>query len=89
MTALRRGLRRYPEWCRVALNRRDWYPADRPGDFEAHWRALEAAAQAAPGDARLQFLLGDGAVRFISQNIDMKLLGGLATMANGEVIGEF
>jgi hypothetical protein len=37
----------------------------------------------------IQYLMGDGAVRFISVNIDMKTLGALATMANSEVVGEF
>lgn len=37
----------------------------------------------------IQFLMADGAVRFISENIDSDLLGGLATIRNGEVIGEF
>jgi hypothetical protein len=34
-----------------------------------------------------QFLLGDGTVRFVSQNISMKLYQGLATRAGGEVVG--
>jgi tetratricopeptide (TPR) repeat protein len=57
-TALRRGLRRFPDWGKVTMNRRDWYPPSRPGDFETHFRALEAAVQAEYTDARLQFLLG-------------------------------
>ncbi|MBT5019486.1 DUF1559 domain-containing protein [bacterium] len=36
-----------------------------------------------------QFVLGDGSVRFISQNIDEGLFQGLATRNGGEVIGEF
>ncbi|MES2793656.1 MAG: DUF1559 domain-containing protein [Planctomycetota bacterium] len=35
------------------------------------------------------FLLADGAVRFISQNLNQGVLTGLATRAGGEVIGEF
>ncbi|QDV50673.1 DUF1559 domain-containing protein [Gimesia fumaroli] len=35
------------------------------------------------------FLLGDGAVRFVSENIDAGTLDALATKAGGEVIGEF
>ncbi len=36
-----------------------------------------------------QFLLGDGAVRFISENIDEGLFQALATRSGGEVVGEF
>lgn len=35
------------------------------------------------------FLLGDGAVRFVSENIDAGTLDALATKSGGEVIGEF
>lgn len=35
------------------------------------------------------FLLADGAVRFVSENIDADKLDALATRAGGEVIGEF
>lgn len=35
------------------------------------------------------FLLGDGAVRFISANIDAYALAGLTTRAGGEILGEF
>jgi len=33
--------------------------------------------------------LADGSVRFLSENIDPKVLEALATMAGGEVIGQF
>jgi prepilin-type N-terminal cleavage/methylation domain-containing protein/prepilin-type processing-associated H-X9-DG protein len=36
-----------------------------------------------------QFLMGDGSVRFISENIDLGLLKSLGTRAKGEVVGEF
>jgi len=36
-----------------------------------------------------QFLLGDGAVKFISQNIDFNLYQSLATRDGGEVVSEF
>lgn len=36
-----------------------------------------------------QFLMGDGAVRFISENIDFNTYRALATRDEGEVIGEF
>ncbi|MES2793488.1 MAG: DUF1559 domain-containing protein [Planctomycetota bacterium] len=35
------------------------------------------------------FLMGDGAVRFVSQNINMGTYRALSTMAGGEVVGEF
>lgn len=35
------------------------------------------------------FLMGDGAVRFVSENIDRGTLGNLCKMADGKVIGEF
>jgi prepilin-type N-terminal cleavage/methylation domain-containing protein len=34
-------------------------------------------------------LLGDGSVRFISENIDLYLFAGLSSMNEGEVLGEF
>ena len=36
-----------------------------------------------------QFVLGDGAVRFISTNIDLGVYQALATIQGGEVVGEF
>ncbi len=57
-TALRRGLRRYPDWGRVKMNRRDAYGAERAPDFDEQRRKLEAAARAKGDDARLWFLLG-------------------------------
>jgi prepilin-type N-terminal cleavage/methylation domain-containing protein len=39
--------------------------------------------------AMVNFLLGDGRVRFISQNIDQGVLNALGTRAGGEVVGEF
>lgn len=36
-----------------------------------------------------QFLLGDGRVRFVSENIDGGVYQGLATRQGGEVVGEF
>ena len=37
----------------------------------------------------VQFVFADGAVRFLTENIDKVLLDGLATRAGGEVLGEF
>jgi prepilin-type N-terminal cleavage/methylation domain-containing protein len=36
-----------------------------------------------------QFCLGDGSVRFISENIDKRVYQSLATIQGGEVVGEF
>ena len=36
-----------------------------------------------------QFLLGDGAVKFVSENIDLQLYRRAATIDGGEVLGEF
>ena len=36
-----------------------------------------------------QFCLGDGSVRFISENIDRGVYQSLATIQGGEVLGEF
>ena len=36
-----------------------------------------------------QVLLGDGSVRFVSDNIDLTTWRGVGTMANGEILGEF
>jgi prepilin-type N-terminal cleavage/methylation domain-containing protein len=35
------------------------------------------------------FLMGDGAVRFISQNVDLTTLTNLCRMSDGQVVGEF
>lgn len=36
-----------------------------------------------------QFLMGDGAVKFVSENIDLTLYRNAATISGGEVLGEF
>jgi prepilin-type N-terminal cleavage/methylation domain-containing protein/prepilin-type processing-associated H-X9-DG protein len=40
-------------------------------------------------DGGAQFLMGDGAVRFVSENISAQTFAGLYTRGKGEVIGEF
>lgn len=47
----------------------------------------EAAGSYHVGGA--QFSLGDGSVRFLSENINMPTYRALSTRANGEIIGEF
>lgn len=47
------------------------------------------AAARSRHEGGVHVLMGDGAVRFISENIDLGIYRGLATIANSEVIGEF
>ncbi len=49
--------------------------------------AEEAAGSWHTGGAH--FLMGDGAVRFLSENMDMATYQGLSTRRGGEVLGEF
>ncbi len=44
---------------------------------------------AAPGIGGVQMCLADGSVRFVSENIDPRVLKALATPAGGEMIGDF
>ncbi len=58
------------------------------GDFNVNLNANRGTWRSDhPGGA--QFTLGDGSVRFVSENIDAGLLDALATRAGGEVVGEF
>lgn len=36
-----------------------------------------------------QFLLGDGSVRFVSENVDATLYRNISTIGGGEIIGEY
>ncbi|MCA9038406.1 MAG: DUF1559 domain-containing protein [Planctomycetaceae bacterium] len=47
----------------------------------------EAAGSHHVGGA--QFLMGDGSVRFLSENISMTIYQGISTRAGGEVVGDF
>jgi prepilin-type processing-associated H-X9-DG protein len=40
-------------------------------------------------DGGAHFVLGDGSVRFLSQNLDGGLVSRLARMSDGQVVGEF
>lgn len=40
-------------------------------------------------EAGAQFLLGDGSVRFVSENIDATIYRDVSTVSGGEVIGEY
>ena len=55
-----------------------------PNDPAAH---LDDFSSRHTGGA--QFTLGDGSVRFVSENIDHGLYQSLATVRGGEVIGEY
>ena len=62
-------------------------PHDKPNDgiWVANW--TKAFRSEHVGGA--QFTLADGSCRFISENIDAKVLDSLATRNGGEVVGEF
>jgi len=57
--------------------------------LERYPNAQRSDAFRSPHDGGVQFLLCDGAVRFISENMDWNLYQALATKAQGEVVGEF
>jgi prepilin-type processing-associated H-X9-DG protein len=42
-----------------------------------------------PSPGGFNVLMGDGSVRFVSQNIDPELLEKLTTIQGGEAIGDF
>jgi hypothetical protein len=44
---------------------------------------------AGPHTGGVQFALGDGSARFISENIDVRLFRALVTRSGGEVVGAF
>lgn len=56
-------------------------PADGIGPAENQFKG--------PSVGGTQFLLGDGMVRFISENVDPEILRALATPAGGELVGDF
>lgn len=62
-------------------------PEDIPGGNGAEDTRCSSFSSTHIGGAHA--LLSDGAVRFISENIDRNLYKGLSTRAGGEVIGEF
>jgi len=59
------------------------HPATPPQPYVYAW----GAGSDHTGGAHI--LLGDGAVRFLSQNIDIGTINALASIKNGEVVGEF
>ena len=60
-------------------------PTTRFSDLSPEWAAYEVSfGSKHTGGA--QFAVGDGAVRFISQNIDAAILSALGTVANGESV---
>ena len=58
-----------------------------PMNFKTAGDSSEAFSSTHAGGAH--FLLGDGSVRFIQENIDIDLYGYLAAIADGQVLGEF
>lgn len=72
-----------PEFMvRVRINR-----ASNDTDYPISGTIRFAASSPHPGGAH--FLMGDGAVRFISENISVRLYSGLGTISSNEIIGEF
>ncbi|WP_417392566.1 DUF1559 domain-containing protein [Gimesia sp.] len=65
----------------------DFNPHDIADDsvFDSNWRKSFRSDHT----GGVQFVLVDGSVRFISENIDSALLDALATRNGGEVIGDF
>ncbi|QDT98685.1 DUF1559 domain-containing protein [Gimesia aquarii] len=53
------------------------------------WNGDDFTGPASHHTGGCHFLMGDGAVRFISENIDLGTLQDLTTRAGGEVVGEF
>ena len=58
-----------------------------PSTYAVNGGALSAYASLHPGGA--QFLLGDGHVRFVSENADQATLSAVGVMNDGTVTGEF
>ena len=58
-----------------------------PINFKSSIDASEAFGSMHVGGAH--FLMGDGAVRFVSENVSMQTYGNLAAIADGNVVGEF
>ncbi|WP_337233089.1 DUF1559 domain-containing protein, partial [Vibrio cholerae] len=56
-------------------------------DFTAHGRLWSGPRSFHTGGAQL--VLGDGSVRFVSENINRDLFRGLFTLAGREIVGEF
>lgn len=69
--------------CAVPLNYYQKNLAITPGDWPNNY---SFASQHVGGG---HFLMGDGTVRFISENIDIATYRNLATIDGGEVVGEF
>lgn len=57
--------------------------------FDALNNSEREVSYASYHEGGAQFLLGDGSVRFISENIDLSILRGLGSRRGGETLGEF
>ena len=73
----------YAPWCPGTVNQ-----ADLPcvGESASNPKHLASRSRHTGG---VQVLLGDGAVRFISNNLDLATWRNLSTMADGQVVAEF
>ena len=58
-------------------------------DYHGAVHLLEEVAATGHAFADAHHLLGDGSVRFLSENLDVKVYDALATRNSGEIIGEF
>lgn len=67
---------------RVRINR-----ATNDTDYPINGRIEFASSSSHTGGA--QFLMGDGAVHFLNENMDIRLFSGLGTINGAEVISEF
>ena len=75
----------YPQWCPPGLNLPQKNLPCVPGDGTT----TDTATSRSRHTGGVHVLLGDGAVRFVSDNIDLNTWRALGTMSGSEVIGEF
>lgn len=98
--SLRNAVLARPDWKagEKSQTNYDWHPTMLPFVDEFSWRkrieVFEKQGEYVGGGGSFHhhgshFLLGDGAVRMISNNIDIRTLRNLAHRADGELIGQF
>ncbi|MEX0728488.1 MAG: DUF1559 domain-containing protein [Planctomycetaceae bacterium] len=64
-------------------------PADNLPAVNGDGATTDTAASRSRHEGGVHVLMGDGAVRFVSENISINIWRGLATIAGNEVLGEF